>query len=440
MANANLEAGVLGWGFIGPAHRDALNLLGNLVRPIAVAESNTAKHGEIVKQGLRVYMKAEEIINNPEIQGVHIAGPDEFHAQWAISAMDAGKKVVVCEKPMTTTLEDSVRVLERAQKFEKEGGVFMVNFNYLGHAMTRAVRELHAKGSFGKEDYEVLGRYLQSWLMKNELMSDAEKIERGLADVWNWRLDGLTCSQKDILPHLMSATYFMTGLYPVELVALSGTHVNERVVEKGPGSSDAFSKTGAGSTSSTTVKEYELRKCESDTVTHVLCRFNNQAHGNYTTAQVLAGEDNNWSLEYYGSRRSAKWNQEFPNLLRIGQSFSMNRVPGDNELMDPGQVGDIILKNDPERLKAMGCYDAAQYSPYPGGHPAGHINAFSAQFGTAYNVATGRMKREDAVIPGAVIGHMCVAVNDAVLRSRQSHGFVNVDYKGIEDLLKRGVL
>jgi hypothetical protein len=115
--------------------------------------------------------------------------------------------------------------------------------------------------------------------------------------------------------------------------------------------------------------------------------------------------------------------------MEIGQVPTSN----DSGEMTLQSLSNLKLINNPPYLQAMGYTDAAKYSPYPGEHPAGHLDAFSKNFRAAYQVATGKIKREEAVIPGVMIGHICVCVADAVERSVDAGGaYVDVDYRGVD--------
>lgn len=398
-----LNMGFIGMGFIGPVHANGAALNWDLAQPYGVADDDPAKQEMASALGLKPFKSAEELINCPEIDAVHITGPDRFHSDWAISAMDAGKKIVVCEKPMTENLSDSIKVLERAIKFEAEGGVFMTNINYMGHALPRAAREMRMQGDLG-DIAIVKASYEQDWLMD--------------PNVWSWRLEGKMCASKDILPHLISASYFMGGLYPTRLIADSATIIKTR--NKPLGRTDAFS-------SEKVEVKTEPTKVESDLYSSILCEFQNGGRGNFLVSQYLAGRHNWWEISLCGSKRRVTWNQVNPNEMEIGQAaVSDTTIP-----LTPQSVGNIKLINNPQYLIGMGFTDAANYSPYPSEHPAGHIDAFAMNFRTAYQVATGKLGREDAVIPGPYIGHVCVAVADAILRSSTSGSYENVDYKGV---------
>lgn len=406
-----LRMGFLGHGFVGPTHGDAIGLNHDIAISYAVADDDPEKRKLAREAGYVTFSSAEKLIANSYVDAVHITGPDRFHKDWSIAAMDAGKKIVVCEKPMTLTLEESIQVLDRAERFEKDtGGVFMTNINYMGHALPRAIRELHNLEYFG-DPTVIIGTYLQDWLQD--------------PNVWNWRLEGPMCASRDTLPHLVSAAYFMFGAYPVKLMADSAVVIPERM-RPASGRADTY----GGSTDEEVKEKVEV---ESDLYTNVTIHFNNGAHGYFTVAQCMPGKKNNWELTVAGRKRTAIWNQTNPNVLEIGQVLIKDTNDPKDKIYDPGEVGNIKIINDPGTLEAIGCFNAKEYSPYPGEHPAGHIDAFARNFREAYHVAMGKKDRSEAVIPGATIGHVCVAVADAVLRSKQAGGeWVKVDYKGVD--------
>ena len=404
-----LRMGFIGSGFIGPVHARSVAMLHNIAEVYAVADDDPKKREQAENQGLVAYPSAEELIADKNVDTIHITGPDNFHADWAIQAMGADKRVVVCEKPMTETLDDAVSVLECAQRFESEGGVFMTNINYMGHALPRAARQLVQQGELGDIKL-VKASYEQDWLMD--------------PNVWNWRVEGDRCASKDILPHLVSAAYFMAGIYPTSVIADSATIVSRRY-KPTEGRGDAF---GGGEGA-----QKEPVEVFSDLYASVLCDFNNGGKGNLMVTQYIAGRHNWWEITLAGTERSITWNQTDPNRMEIGQRTFSGTNPGTYK-----DLGNILLINNPGNLKAMGFEDAAEYSPYPGEHPAGHIDAFANNFRTAYLVATGAKDRKSAVIAGATIGFMCVAVADAVLRSMNSGARETVDYRGAD--LKGGKL
>src|SRR5512143_3583704 len=103
---ADLKVGVIGTGFIAPAHIEALRRLGIDVVAVAgprvdgVAEKAKALHID------KVYETADELIADPDINVVHITSPNHAHHRQAKAALLAGKHVV-CEKPLAMNSRES---------------------------------------------------------------------------------------------------------------------------------------------------------------------------------------------------------------------------------------------------------------------------------------------------------------------------------------------
>ncbi len=95
----NIKVGVVGTGFIGPAHIEALRRLGIEVAGLVGSspERASAKAAELRLD--KVYDSFESLISDREINVVHITSPNHLHYPQAKAALEAGKHVV-CEKPL----------------------------------------------------------------------------------------------------------------------------------------------------------------------------------------------------------------------------------------------------------------------------------------------------------------------------------------------------
>ncbi len=120
-----IKAGVVGVGFIGVAHVEALRRLGvDVVGVVGSTPERAREKAEAV--GLpRVYESVEALASDPEVDVVHIASPNYAHADQVRTVLDAGKHVV-CEKPLALTSEDTADLISRASE---AGTVNAVCFN-----------------------------------------------------------------------------------------------------------------------------------------------------------------------------------------------------------------------------------------------------------------------------------------------------------------------
>jgi len=121
----DLRAAVVGTGFIGVVHVDALRRLGVQVLGIVGSspERARAKSGPVPLP--EPYDSFEEMLADDRIDVVHLTTPNQLHYAQARAALGAGKHVV-CEKPLTIDSEQSAELVELAQR---SGLVHCTNFN-----------------------------------------------------------------------------------------------------------------------------------------------------------------------------------------------------------------------------------------------------------------------------------------------------------------------
>ena len=78
---------------------------------------------ENLKEDVKSYHDFRDLINDPNVDVVHIATPPHWHALMAIAAAKAGKDIW-CEKPMTRTIGEGRRVVEAMKRYNR---VFRLN-------------------------------------------------------------------------------------------------------------------------------------------------------------------------------------------------------------------------------------------------------------------------------------------------------------------------
>jgi UDP-N-acetylglucosamine 3-dehydrogenase len=109
--------GIIGAGFAGEIHLRALKNISNVqVLGISDIDNTKAKYFQ-EKYDIKFYSNKEDLIRNPEIQGVVVATSDQHHVEPAMMAAKFGKHVLV-EKPLATSYRESLQLCET---FEKEG-------------------------------------------------------------------------------------------------------------------------------------------------------------------------------------------------------------------------------------------------------------------------------------------------------------------------------
>lgn len=211
---SKIKVGVVGTGFIGPAHVEALRRLPN-IEVVALCEVNlelaTTKAAQL---GIERPCTFDELLSMPDIQCVHICTPNFLHYEQSKAALLAGKHVV-CEKPLAKDLHEAEELVALAAK---TGLVNAVHFNLRYYPLVRQMKMMREKGELG-DIYSVIGSYLQDWLF--------------YATDYNWRLEpdksGDSRAIADIGSHLMDLIEYVTGLKTVEVMADFNTiHKNRK--------------------------------------------------------------------------------------------------------------------------------------------------------------------------------------------------------------------
>src|ERR687887_2753636 len=203
---SEVRAGVVGTGFIGVVHVDALRRLGVEVTGVVGSSPERAQ----AKGVAPVYDSFEALLDDERVDVVHLTTPNHLHYPQVKQALAAGKHVV-CEKPLATRAEESAELVELA---EASGLVHCTNFNIRFYPMNQEARARIRAGELG-DVWSVHGGYLQDWL--------------ATPTDWNWRLEpekaGELRAVGDIGSHWLDLTQWLIGSRVVELLADLATAV-----------------------------------------------------------------------------------------------------------------------------------------------------------------------------------------------------------------------
>jgi predicted dehydrogenase len=324
-----ISVGVIGTGFIGPVHIQALRRMPFVkVAALAEADEETAcQKGEML--GIdRCYGNYEAMLAEGDIDVVHICSPNNFHAPVAKKALLAGKHVV-CEKPLAISEAQARDLVETAKK---SGLVNAVHFNVRYYPVIRQLKTMVEKNDMGAI-FSIHGSYLQDWLFYE---TD-----------YNWRLEskmsGKSRAVADIGSHWMDLVEYVTGIRIAEVMADFSTVHRLRKKPLRP------VETYAGKILNP--EDYADVEIDTEDYASMLFRFETGEKGALTVSQVSAGRKNRLYFELDGSKRSAAWDSEIPNQLWIG------RRDGNNE----------ILMKDPSLFYP----EARCLITLPGGHNEG---------------------------------------------------------------------
>jgi len=121
-----IKVGIIGTGFTGPAHIEALRRLGNIeIAALAECSRDLAESKAKVLGIPKYYDDYKQFLKSEKIQSVHICSPNYLHYEMARDALLAGKNII-CEKPLAISGAQAQKLVELA---DKKGLVNAVNFN-----------------------------------------------------------------------------------------------------------------------------------------------------------------------------------------------------------------------------------------------------------------------------------------------------------------------
>ena len=272
---ADIRAAVIGTGFIGTVHVEALRRIG--VQVYGVLGSSPERGAErAAALGVRhAYESLEALLADDSVDVVHVTSPNDLHLSQSLAILAAGKHVV-CEKPLAMTALESAELVEHAAS---SGLVNATNFNIRYYPLNQHAHELIAGGGLGDVRF-VTGRYFQDWLL---LESD-----------WNWRLQpdrgGALRAVGDIGSHWLDLMTFVTGQHVTEVMAELSTFIGTRKEPKGP------VETYSTKRSADTLE----RVISTEDTASILLRFDGGARGAVSISQISPGRKNSPSTRSTG--------------------------------------------------------------------------------------------------------------------------------------------
>jgi len=377
----NINAAIIGLGFVGRAHLEALRRLGITVQGVLGSTPERTKASRDALGLPRAYASLEELAADPSLHVVHLCTPNNEHFQEASQLLRA-RKHVMCEKPLTLDSRESAALVSLAKETGRVGGV---SYNLRYYPLCQEARALIRKGAIGQVKL-VHGSFLQDWLL--------------FPTDWNWRLEarigGELRAVSDIGTHWLDLMAWMTNSKVSELCADLATVLPTR--RKPKGRVETFQKPGAAETTEVLMT--------TDDYASVLLHFENDAHGVMTVSQVSAGRKARLWFEIDGSEASLAFDSESPNTLWIGRRDRASEVlPKDPALQSPESRG---------------------YAAYPGGHPEGYPDTFVQLFKDFYAYIAAGDFRAPRTFPTFETGHDELLLCEAIAESAQKRSWISV--------------
>jgi len=373
-----LRLAVIGGGpgsFIGAMHRQAARLDNRYELVAGVLSSNPER---AKKAGLEIGLDSDRACTNvlemldaeaAQDDGadvIAIMTPNDSHYEYAVAALERGFDVI-CDKPMTNTLENAKRL---HQKVQDTGLVFCLTHNYTGYPMVRQAKAMVMDGQVGTIRL-VQVEYVQGGKAEED---DPDPSASDLP----WRYDpvrgGPSLVMGDIGTHAHNLVRFITGLEVAEVAAEVGSIVPGRLVHDYAGA---------------------------------LLRLDNGARGSFWVTQAAAGVENCLRIRVSGTQGSLEWMQELPQVLTFKPLHrpSQNRTPN-----GPGTLP----------LAARSCRIVA-------GHPEGFHEGFANIYSDAAEAIAARRSGTKAdplalYFPNSLDGLLGVRFVHSVIESSQING------------------
>ncbi len=376
-----MRAGIAGVGFIGAVHAEQLRRLGN-VEVAAIADTIGAKEKAealFVPQG---YASYKDMIDNENLDCIHICTPNNTHFDVAMYAMERGVNVI-CEKPMTATSEEAEKLLAFAQEKKL---IHAMNFNCRFYPMAYQMREMLKSGELGGV-YTIHGGYLQDWLFY-----DTD---------YSWRLEpeisGESRAFADIGSHWIDLVEFVTGLKVTEVLA--DFEIFHKTRKKPKKAIDTYSGMALRP------EDYDEVPIKTEDYATVLFHFDNGAHACCNITQVFAGRKNQMIVAIAGSKGSVHWDSELSNEIWLGHRDTAN-----------GQ-----LVKDPSILAPS----TRKVISYPGGHVEGFPDTFKQNFKQIYAAIEAGAPQGDYADFGAGVREMQLCAK--IIQSARERRWVSVD-------------
>ncbi len=276
-----LNVGIIGYGFMGRTHSNAYRKVRNffdvpyepVLKTICGLEEKEAK-AFADRWGYESYVTDwRKVIDDKSIDVVDICVPNNYHAELAIAAAQAGK-MIICEKPLARTGAEAEPMV---QAVEKAGVANLVSFNYRRVPAVTLAKQLIDSGRLGRI-FHYRANFLQDWTIS------AKVPQGGMA---TWRLDVKAAGSGvtgDLLAHCIDTALWHNG--PITSVcAMTETFIKERMnVDTG------------------TVAPVGI-----DDACTFFCRFGNGSMGNFESTRYARGHKALYTFEINGEHASIAW-------------------------------------------------------------------------------------------------------------------------------------
>ncbi|MBV12104.1 Gfo/Idh/MocA family oxidoreductase [Rubinisphaera sp.] len=285
-----LRVGLVGYGFMGRTHTNAYKRVNDFFpelsyRPVLQAVCGRTEDKAQAFADQWQYKSCEtdwkKLIERDDIDAIDICTPNDQHAEVAIAAAEAGK-MVLCEKPLARTTEESMPMVEAV---EKAGVPNTVWYNYRRVPAVTLAKQIIDSGKLGKI-FHYRANFLQDWTINSDLPQGGAAL---------WRLDAKAAGSGvtgDLLAHCIDTALWLNGSIK-DVSAVTETFVKERM----------HNLTG------------KVEKVGIDDACLFHCHFENGSLGLFESTRYARGHKALYTFEINGEHASIRWDLHDLNRL-----------------------------------------------------------------------------------------------------------------------------
>lgn len=274
---AHIGVGIVGGGYMGKAHAVAMAAVGAVfdtpLRPSLEVICTTTEAGAADKARQFGFRRSTSdwrvLVDDPDVQAIVIASPQETHHDIALAAFAKGKHVL-CEKPLGLGLGQSRAMADAA---DESGCIHMAGFNYIRTPASQLARQIIARGEIGDITF-LRAEHTEDFLADASLPGD-------------WRTQGrANGNMGDLAPHIVNAALALAGPITSLVADIATVH-----------------RTRGGIA------------VTNDDHSAIMCRFANGAMGQLYVSRIATGRKMGYAYEVYGTKGSIRFDQEDQNAL-----------------------------------------------------------------------------------------------------------------------------
>ncbi|WP_299783610.1 Gfo/Idh/MocA family oxidoreductase [uncultured Roseobacter sp.] len=292
---AEIGIGIVGGGYMGKAHAVAMSAVGAVFdtarRPrlemICATSPESAERYRAAYGFARATDDWQVLVNDPGVEAVVIASPQETHRAIADAAFALGKPVF-CEKPLGASLDDSRAMVAAA---DAAGVANMTGFNYIRTPASQYARQLVADGVIGDVTW-FRGEHTEDFLANPQTPA-------------SWRTDGdANGTMGDLAPHMINAALALLG--PIE-----------RLISE----VETVHATRPGGT------------VTNDDHGQMMCRFAGGAMGQMYFSRISTGRKMGYAYEATGTKGAIRFDQEDQNALWLYRAEGAEATRGFTKIL-----------------------------------------------------------------------------------------------------------